>query len=81
MKEGLNLWDTATVYGMGASENILGAFAKTWPREDVILSTKFTQQIAGNGAGPVAELCDASMEHLGTGAIYICWRPNPAEWE
>ena len=29
MEAGLNLWDTATVYGMGASEDILGAFAKT----------------------------------------------------
>lgn len=52
MKEGLNLWDTATVYGMGASEDILGAFARTHPREDVILSTKFTPQIAGSGADP-----------------------------
>lgn len=24
MEAGLNLWDTATVYGMGASEDILG---------------------------------------------------------
>src|SRR5699024_11322477 len=31
MKEGLNLWDTATVYGMCASEDILGAFAGTCP--------------------------------------------------
>lgn len=31
MEQGLNLWDTAVVYGMGASEDILGAFAKTCP--------------------------------------------------
>lgn len=81
MKEGLNLWDTATVYGMGASEEILGAFAKTYPREDVILSTKFTPQIAGNGADPVADLCDASMERLGTDYIDIYWIHNPADVE
>ena len=81
MKEGLNLWDTATVYGMGASEDILGAFAKTYPREDVLLSTKFTPQIAGNGADPVAELCDASMERLGTDYIDIYWIHNPADVE
>ena len=81
MKEGLNLWDTATVYGMGASENILGAFARTYPREDVLLSTKFTPQIAGNGADPVAELCDASMERLGTDYMDIYWIHNPADVE
>ena len=81
MKEGLNLWDTATVYGMGASEDILGAFAKTYPREDVLLSTKFTPQIAGNGADPVADMCDASMERLGTDYIDIYWIHNPADVE
>lgn len=81
MKEGLNLWDTATVYGMGASEDILGAFAKTYPRKDVILSTKFTPQIAGNGADPVADMCDASLERLGTDYIDIYWIHNPADVE
>mgnify|MGYP006067319005 FL=1 len=81
MKEGLNLWDTATVYGMGASEDILGAFARAHPREDVILSTKFTPQIAGSGADPVAQLCDASMERLGTDYIDIYWIHNPADVE
>ena len=46
MDKGLNLWDTATVYGMGASEDILGGFVKNVKREDVIVSTKFTPQIA-----------------------------------
>lgn len=35
MEQGLNLWDTAVVYGMGASEDILGAFAKASPREQI----------------------------------------------
>lgn len=43
---GLNLWDTAAVYGEGSSERILGSFVKDVRREDVILSTKFTPQIA-----------------------------------
>ncbi len=47
MSKGLNLWDTATVYGMGASENILGSFVRGVKREDVVISTKFTPQIAG----------------------------------
>lgn len=81
MKEGLNLWDTATVYGMGASEDILGAFARTCPREDVILSAKFTPQIAGDGADPVADMCEASLKRLGTDYIDIYWIHNPADVE
>jgi aryl-alcohol dehydrogenase-like predicted oxidoreductase len=33
MKNGLNLWDSAYVYGMGTSEKILGTFLKDWPRD------------------------------------------------
>ena len=29
LQAGLNLWDTATVYGMGASEEILGSLPST----------------------------------------------------
>ena len=50
MKNGLNLWDSAVVYGMGASENVLATFTKACPREDVLISTKFTPQIAGGDA-------------------------------
>ena len=50
MKAGLNLWDTAYAYGMGASERVLGDFIKDYPREDVILSDKFTPQCADPSA-------------------------------
>ncbi len=81
MEGGLNLWDTATVYGMGASEDILGAFARTCPQENIILSTKFTPQIAGQGADPVEDMCLASMKRLGTDFIDIYWIHNPADVE
>ncbi|SCI75719.1 2%2C5-diketo-D-gluconate reductase B [uncultured Flavonifractor sp.] len=81
MEHGLNLWDTAVVYGMSASERILGAFAKMYPREQLLLSTKFTPQIAGNGADPVAEMCQGSLERLGTDYIDIYWIHNPADVE
>lgn len=42
IENGLNLWDTATAYGIGASEQILGKFAKKYPRENLLISTKFT---------------------------------------
>lgn len=81
MAAGLNVWDTATVYGMGASEAILGQFARGVEREDIVLSTKFTPQIAGDGADPVADMCDASLERLGTDCIDIYWIHNPADVE
>lgn len=81
MKEGLNLWDTATVYGMGASEDILGAFARTCSREDILLSTKFTPDIAGEGADPVDDMCNASLDRLGTDYIDIYWIHNPGNVE
>ena len=46
---GLKLWDTAAVYGEGTSERILGNFVKDVSREQVLLSTKFTPQIASAG--------------------------------
>ena len=46
MKAGLSLWDTATAYGMGDSEKILGELAGEYDRKAVEISTKFTPQIA-----------------------------------
>ena len=37
MKAGLTLWDTATAYGMGESERILGLLARAYKREEVQL--------------------------------------------
>ena len=81
MKEGLNLWDSAVVYGMGASEDILGAFARTCRREELILSTKFTPQIAQEVEDPMALMCAGSLERLGTDYIDIYWIHNPADVE
>lgn len=40
MSLGLNLWDTAAVYGEGSSERILGNFIKTLTNiDDIIIST------------------------------------------
>ena len=81
MKNGLNMWDSAVVYGMGASEEILGSFTKKYPREDVIISTKFTPQIAGGQSNPMEAMCDGSLERFGTDYIDIYWIHNPADIE
>jgi aryl-alcohol dehydrogenase-like predicted oxidoreductase len=79
MEAGFNLWDTAAVYGMGSSESILGGFVKQYPREKVLLSTKFTPQVAGSSHSPVEEMLDSSLARLGTDYIDIYWIHNPAD--
>ncbi len=66
MECGLNLWDTAAVYGEGTSERILGNFVKDVRRDSVILSTKFTPQIAGSSSDAMQEMIDGSKERLQT---------------
>ena len=79
MKLGLNLWDTATVYGMGASEDILGAFVKEVERKAIIISTKFTPQIAEMYDNSVMKMLDASLKRLNTDYIDIYWIHNPMD--
>ena len=79
MAAGLNLWDTATVYGMGASEDILGKFVRTVDRSDIFLSTKFTPQIAGMYGNDMETMLDASLERLGTDYVDLYWIHNPED--
>lgn len=77
MDAGFNLWDTAAVYGMNASENILGSFIKG--REDVLISTKFTPQLAGDNDNAVEEHLEGSLNRLGVDHADIYWIHNPAD--
>lgn len=81
MEQGLNLWDTATVYGMGASEDILGSFIRQSNKDEVIVSTKFTPQIAGMYEDSMEKMADASCERLGIEVIDLYWIHNPADVE
>lgn len=81
MQAGLKIWDTATVYGMGASESILGELAKAYPRQEVMLSTKFTPQIAPDTSDAVSELMENSLKLLQTDYIDMYWIHNPADVE
>lgn len=77
VKSGLNLWDTALVYGMGSSEKVVGEFIKNYPREDLFISTKFTPQFAKESANPVEEMLHQSFENLGTEYVDFYWIHNP----
>lgn len=79
MKAGFTLWDTAAVYGMGASESLVGEFVRQYPRKDMVLSTKFTPQIAGNSVSPVETMLGESLQRLGTDYVDIYWIHNPAD--
>ena len=81
MKAGLNLWDTATVYGMGESERILGALSREYKREDVQISTKFTPQIAEIFENSVEKMADASILRMDCDYIDIYWIHNPMDVE
>lgn len=77
----LTLWDTAAVYGMGSSESILGEIIQKYSREDVILSTKFTPQIAEEVANPMEQMLEGSLNRLNTDYIDVYWIHNPADVE
>lgn len=81
MEHGLCLWDTAAVYGEGSSECILGNFVKEVSREEVILSTKFTPQIASASPDAMQKMIDGSKERLHTDIIDIYWIHNPMDVE
>ena len=81
IKAGLCLWDTATVYGMGESERILGTLAKGVERKNVQISTKFTPQIAEMYDNNVEKMADASIERMGCDYIDVYWIHNPMDVE
>ena len=81
MQAGLNLWDTATVYGMGESEKILGTFVAGVPRDAIEVSTKFTPQLAEIYDNSVEKMAMASIERMGCDYIDIYWIHNPMDVE
>ena len=80
MKAGLNLWDTAYAYGMGASEKILGEFLQDYPRDSYLVSDKFTPQCADPNAGNgVTAMYETSARLLGIDEMDIYWIHNPVD--
>ena len=77
LEKGLNLWDTATAYSNGESERIVGALANDFGRENVIISSKFTPQMAAMYGNSVENMCDASLKRMGLDYIDIYWIHNP----
>jgi aryl-alcohol dehydrogenase-like predicted oxidoreductase len=73
---GVTFWDTANVYGMGTSEEMVGRMiAKLTRRDDIVLATKlyFPMHDGPGGSGlsrkAVMEQIDGSLKRLGTDYI------------
>jgi aryl-alcohol dehydrogenase-like predicted oxidoreductase len=75
---GITFWDTANVYGIGTSEEIVGrAIKKYTRREDVVLATKVFFEMHGGPGGSglsrkaIMEQIDASLARLGTDYVDV----------
>jgi len=65
---------------MGTSEKVLGEFLKTTPKEDYIISTKFTPQCADpQSENAVTAMLENSMNLLNTDFIDIFWIHNTVD--
>jgi 1-deoxyxylulose-5-phosphate synthase len=73
---GINFWDTANVYSLGSSEEIVGRAIKDFAkREEIVLATKVNGRMrpGPNGAGlsrtAIMHEIDASLTRLGTSYV------------
>ncbi|HUD81677.1 MAG TPA: aldo/keto reductase family protein [Patescibacteria group bacterium] len=80
---GINFFDTANVYGRGASEEAWGEILSAYPRHSYILATKvfFPMSDTDNGlsAKQIHKQIDASLKRLKTDYVdlYQCHRFDP----
>jgi len=80
---GINFFDTANVYGVGAAEEAWGEILADFDRDSYVLATKvfFPMSETDNGlsAEQIRKQLDASLKRLRTDHIdlYQCHRPDP----
>lgn len=77
---GVNLIDTANVYGRGAAESVLGELLRDYRRSDYLLATKLffpmSETDRGLSAIQIKKQLDGSLQRLGTDYVdlYQCHR-------
>src|SRR3954468_8903248 len=80
---GINFFDTANIYGVGAAETAWGEILKNFRREEFVLATKlfFPMDDDSGGLSPeqIPKQIDAARERLQTDYVdlYQCHRPDP----
>ena len=78
--EGINFFDTANVYGRGASEQAWGEILTDFPREELVIATKvyfpMSKTDSGLSAEQISKQLDASLRRLRTDYVdlYQCHR-------
>merc|ERR1719450_485324 len=82
LKQGVNFFDTAEVYGWGTNETLLGKAIKEHGRDRFIVCTKFgfTKEWGMNSKPDhLKKVCDECLERLGIDCIdvYYQHRPDP----
>ena len=81
---GINLIDTANVYGRGAAETVLGEALAGVPRQSYVLATKVFGEMGpedkGLSRGQIEKQLDASLKRLRVDHVdlYQCHRYDPA---
>ncbi|MGI9658029.1 MAG: aldo/keto reductase, partial [Gaiellaceae bacterium] len=85
LEQGVNFIDTANVYQVGVSEELVGKALKKWgKRDNVIVATKFWGMMGddpndrGNSRRHLIEQCDASLRRLGVDHIDLYQIHRPA---
>ncbi|CAM3081565.1 aldo/keto reductase [Lactiplantibacillus plajomi] len=73
LKDGLNFFDTAYAYSRGNAEKILGRVSAKTPRDQIMISTKFTPRMAPKTVDPVATMFAGSRERLHTDYVDYYW--------
>lgn len=82
LEVGVNFFDTADVYGGGASEEFLGQ-ALAGRRDEVVVATKFGASVASAGGDrsssrrTVVAACEASLRRLGTDYLDLYYQHFP----
>ena len=76
MKNGLNLWDTAYVYGMGTSEKILADLLSGNEREEYLISDKFTPQCEDGTEDAMKHMIESQLERMNLNRFDIYWIHN-----
>ncbi len=83
LEVGINFFDTANIYGVGAAETAWGEILKNFRREEFVLATKLfwpmDEDSGGLSKAEVHKQIDASLERLQTDYVdlYQCHRPDP----
>jgi myo-inositol catabolism protein IolS len=77
LANGINLLDTAYVYGLGHSEELVGEVVKEYSRDQIVIATKGAhdfstgEEVINNNPQFLADQVNKSLERLGTDYIDI----------